>query len=120
MVRQVVKTYAPGFGIEVVEVPHDGGTTDPDASRQAAGDAAAVLFQQPNFLGCLEPAPALAAAAESAGALAVAHVDLTTLGGARGPRRVRLRASRSARDRAPATTCRTAARTTASSRREAS
>src|SRR5579859_7160070 len=26
-VRQVVKTYAPGFGLEVVEVPHDGGAT---------------------------------------------------------------------------------------------
>ena len=28
-VRQVVKTYALGFGLEVVEVPHEGGTTDP-------------------------------------------------------------------------------------------
>ena len=27
-VRQVVKTYAPGFGLEIVEVPHDAGTTD--------------------------------------------------------------------------------------------
>ena len=35
-VRQVVKTYAPGFGIEIVEVPHDGGTTDPAALREAA------------------------------------------------------------------------------------
>ena len=80
MVRQVVKTYATGFGMEVVEVPHDGGTTDPDAVAAAAVDAAAVIFQQPNFLGCLEPAPQLAAAAEAAGALPVAHVDLTTLG----------------------------------------
>ena len=32
-VRQVVKTYARGFGLEVVEVPHDGGTTDPDRVR---------------------------------------------------------------------------------------
>ena len=29
-VRQVVKTYAPGFGLEVVEVPHRDGVTDPD------------------------------------------------------------------------------------------
>src|SRR6266576_4309136 len=29
-VRQVVKTYAPGFGLEIVEVPHRGGVTDPD------------------------------------------------------------------------------------------
>ena len=28
-VRQVVKTYAPGFGMEVVEVPHTDGATDP-------------------------------------------------------------------------------------------
>jgi glycine dehydrogenase subunit 1 len=79
-VRQVVKTYAPGFGLEVVEVPHRGGTTDPDALRQAAHDAACVIFQQPNFFGCLEPAPDLAAAANDAGAIPVAHVDLVSLG----------------------------------------
>jgi glycine dehydrogenase subunit 1 len=79
-VRQVVKTYAPGFGLEVVEVPHDGGVTDPDRVRDAAVDAAAVIFQTPNFFGCLEPAPDLAAAANDAGALAVAHVDPISLG----------------------------------------
>jgi len=79
-VRQVVKTYAPGFGFEVVEVPHTNGTTDPDRVADAARDAAAVLFQQPNFLGCLEPAPDLAEAANGAGALSVAHVDLMSLG----------------------------------------
>jgi glycine dehydrogenase subunit 1 len=79
-VRQVVKTYAPGFGLEVVEVGHDGGTTDPERVREAARDAAAVIFQQPNFFGCLEPAPDLAAAANEAGALPAAHVDLVSLG----------------------------------------
>jgi glycine dehydrogenase subunit 1 len=79
-VRQVVKTYARGFGLEVVEVAHDGGTTDPDRLRDTAADAAAVIFQQPNFFGCLEPAPDLAAAALDAGALPVAHVDLVSLG----------------------------------------
>jgi len=79
-VRQVVKTYAPGFGLEIVEVPHDGGTTDPDRLRDAARAAAAVIFQQPNFFGCLEPAPDLAAAAKDAGAMPVAHVDLLSLG----------------------------------------
>ena len=79
-VRRVVKTYAPGFGLDVVEVPHRGGTTDPDEWRTACADAALAIFQQPNFLGCLEPAPELAAAAESAGALPVAHVDLLSLG----------------------------------------
>jgi len=79
-VRQVVKTYAPGFGLEVVEVPHTGGVTDPDRLAAAAADAACVIFQQPNFFGCLEPAPDLAAAATDAEALPVAHVDPLSLG----------------------------------------
>jgi glycine cleavage system P protein (glycine dehydrogenase) subunit 1 len=79
-VRQVVKTYAPGFGLEIAEVPHRGGTTDPGELRQAAEGAAAVIFQQPNVFGCLEPAPDLAAAASDAGALPVAHVDPLSLG----------------------------------------
>jgi len=79
-VRQVVKTYAPGFGLEVVEVPHRGGITDPGEVREAARGAACVIFQQPNFFGCLEQAPDLATAATEAGALAVAHVDTMSLG----------------------------------------
>jgi glycine dehydrogenase subunit 1 len=80
MVRQVVKTYAPGFGLEVVEVPHRDGATDPGEVAAAATDAAAVLFQQPNVFGVLEDAPALAHAAAEAGALPVAHVDPVSLG----------------------------------------
>jgi glycine dehydrogenase subunit 1 len=79
-VRQVVKTYAPGFGLEVVEVPHRDGATDPDELRAAADDAACVIFQQPNVFGVLEPAPALASAAADAEALPVAHVDPLSLG----------------------------------------
>jgi glycine dehydrogenase subunit 1 len=79
-VRQVVKTYAPGFGLEVVEVPHREGVTDPDELAAAADGAACVIFQQPNFFGCLEPAPDLAAAANAAEALPVAHVDPVSLG----------------------------------------
>ena len=55
-VRQVVKTYAPGFGLEVVEVPHRGGATDPDELRRG-GDRrrlrdlpAAELLRRPR--GC--------------------------------------------------------------------
>jgi glycine dehydrogenase subunit 1 len=79
-VRQVVKTYAPGFGLDVVEVPHRGGRTDPEDVRAAADGTAAVIFQQPNMFGCLEPAPELAAAANEAEALPVAHVDPLSLG----------------------------------------
>ena len=78
--RAVVRSFAPGFGLDVVEVAHAGGTTDPEAIAEAAVDAAAVIFPQPNFFGCLEPAPELAAAASEACALAVAHVDLLSLG----------------------------------------
>ena len=80
IVRQVVKTYAPGFGMEVVEVPHEGGTTDPERFGEASRDAAIAIFQQPNAFGCLEPAPDLSAAAAEAGALPVAHVDPASLG----------------------------------------
>ncbi len=79
-VRQVVKTFAPGFGLDVVEVPHRDGVTDPEDVAAAARDAACVIFQQPNFFGCLEPAPDLAAAANEAEALPVAHVDPLSLG----------------------------------------
>ena len=79
-VRQVVKTYAPGFGLEVVEVPHRDGTTDPEELGEAAQDAACVIFQQANFFGNLEPAPDLAAAANEAEALPIAHVDPVSLG----------------------------------------
>ncbi len=79
-VRQVVKTYAVGFGLEVVEVPHTDGATDPELFGSAAQDAAGAIFQQPNVFGVLEQAPDLAAAANAAGALAIAHVDPVSLG----------------------------------------
>ena len=56
-VRQVVKTFAPGFRLEVVEVLHRDGVTDPEELADAARDAACVIFQQPNFFGNLEAAP---------------------------------------------------------------
>ncbi len=79
-VRQVVKTYAPGFGLELVEVPHRGGATDPYELRAAAADAAFAYFHDATFVGLLHVAPALAEAASEAGALAVAHVDPISLG----------------------------------------
>jgi glycine dehydrogenase subunit 1 len=79
-VRQVVKTYAPGFGLEVVEVPHRDGSTDPDELREACEEAACAIFQHPNFFGVLEPAAELAAAANDTEALPIAHVDPLSLG----------------------------------------
>jgi glycine cleavage system P protein (glycine dehydrogenase) subunit 1 len=79
-VRSVVRTFAPGFGMQVHEVPHRDGVTSPDDLRTACKEAALAIFPQPNFFGCLEPAADLAAAAGDVGAVPVAHVDLTTLG----------------------------------------
>ena len=79
-VRQVVKTYAPGSGSRSSRCPIAAGRPIPNELARAAADAAAVIFQQPNFFGCLEPAPDLAAAANDAGALPVAHVDPLSLG----------------------------------------
>ena len=39
-----------------------------------------MIFQQPNFFGCLEPAPELAAAANEREALPIAYVDPLSLG----------------------------------------
>ena len=99
-VRQVVKTYAPGFGLEVVEVPHRDGVTDPDELRSAAADAACVIFQQPNFFGCLEPAPDLAAAAATRPGAPRRARRPRVPRRARGAGRLRLRARPWARDRA--------------------
>jgi glycine dehydrogenase subunit 1 len=80
MVRQVVATFAPGFGMEVVTVPHAGGVVDAAAWSAACEGAACAIFQTPNVFGVLEDGPSLAAAANEAGALPVAHVDLLSLG----------------------------------------
>jgi glycine dehydrogenase subunit 1 len=67
--RETLRTYAHGFGAEIVEVPLRDGVTDPDAWAAAIdGDTGAVFFQQPNFLGAVEDASALAAAAKAGGA----------------------------------------------------
>ena len=118
-VRQVVKTYAV-CPLEVVEVPHTDGLIDPGAVRDAAEDAAAVLFQQPNVFGILENAlEPPAAAAKDAGALAVAHVDPVSLSVLEAPGTT-APTSRSARVRVRATISPTPARTTASSPRRRS
>jgi glycine dehydrogenase subunit 1 len=87
---QTLRTYAHGYGVEVVEVPlsadsADGaGRTDPEAWAAAIdSDTGAAFFAQPNFYGAVEDAPALAAAAKQAGGeplVVVAQVDPLTLG----------------------------------------
>ncbi len=79
--RETLRTLSHGYGIEVVEVPLTGGVTDPDAWAAAIdGDSCAVFFQQPNFLGIVEDAAALAEAAKNSPAVVVGSYDPIPLG----------------------------------------
>ena len=78
--RRVVATTLAGEGIAIVDAPAaPDGTTDPAALRAAAAGAGAVVVQNPNYLGLIEPVDALAEAARSAGAALVACVNPVSL-----------------------------------------
>jgi glycine dehydrogenase subunit 1 len=73
--REILATYAPGMGLDLVEVaPVDGVLPAADVAA-AATDAAAVIVQHPNVLGLLEDVPGLAEAAHAAGARLVVSFD---------------------------------------------
>jgi glycine dehydrogenase subunit 1 len=86
---QTLRTYAHGFGGEVIEVPTTGsaggagaGTTDLQAwSAAIDADTSAAIFAQPNFYGAVEDARALSAAAKHAGEpVVISQVDPVVLG----------------------------------------
>jgi glycine dehydrogenase subunit 1 len=83
---QTLRTYAHGYGMEVVEVPTTGGAgagvTDPDAWASAIdAETSAAIFAQPNFYGAVEDAAALSAAAKAS-----AEADSGADGAGRGAR----------------------------------
>jgi glycine dehydrogenase subunit 1 len=79
--RETLATYAHGFGAEIVEVPLKDGVTDAEAWAAAIdGDTGAVFFQQPNFLGAVEDASVLAAAAKESPAVVIGQYDPIPLG----------------------------------------
>ncbi|MED3571661.1 aminomethyl-transferring glycine dehydrogenase subunit GcvPA [Cytobacillus praedii] len=54
--KEVVKTYAKGQYIEVIEIPHKDGITDAAVLKDMINDEiAAVIVQYPNFFGRIEP-----------------------------------------------------------------
>ncbi|MFC0269922.1 aminomethyl-transferring glycine dehydrogenase subunit GcvPA [Metabacillus herbersteinensis] len=54
--RDVLRTYATGQYIEVVEIPVKDGVTDLDAlASEMSDEVAAVVVQYPNFFGIVEP-----------------------------------------------------------------
>ncbi len=79
--RAALATLAAGYGHEVVEIELRDGVTDADAWAEAIdGETGAVIFQQPNFLGAVEDAEALAGAAKESPAVVVGSYDPIPLG----------------------------------------
>ena len=70
--RQVAETY----GVEVVELPFEGGTTD---FSEVPDDVSGVFVQSPNFFGVVEDIEAASEAAHGVDALAVAVCDPISL-----------------------------------------
>lgn len=79
---KIMRTYADTSGIELITVPvGENGRTDSTLLRRVLTDnVAGVHFQQPNFFGVLEDAPAIVGTAHEAGALAIAGVYPVSLG----------------------------------------
>ena len=79
--RAALRTLAAGYGHEIVEIGLRDGVTDLDAWAAAIDqDTSAVIFQQPNFLGAVEDAAALAGAAKDSPAVVVGSYDPIPLG----------------------------------------
>jgi glycine dehydrogenase subunit 1 len=79
--RRVAQTYIQGLSLSMEEVPMSGGVTDIEQLKAVIGDdVAAVVVQQPNFLGFLEDVQALSDAAHAKGALLIAVFNPMTLG----------------------------------------
>lgn len=81
--REVVETYCKARGVAVTEVPLEGGATTPAAvasALEAAGDAASVLFQSPNYYGVIEDASGICEAAHAAKAKAIMSTNPIALG----------------------------------------
>ena len=77
--RETLRTYAHGYGVEVVEVPLRDGLTDQEAWAAAIdGDTGAVFLANPNFYGAVEDVAALTAA--KGDAIAIAAYDPIALG----------------------------------------
>ncbi len=85
--RQVVETYVRGIGLEIVEIPWtEAGTLDLARVQAELNDeTAAVVVQNPNFLGVLEPLEEVGALVNPTPTAYVAAVNPISLGVIRPP-----------------------------------
>ena len=73
--REVLATYAQNLGLAIVEVGYaPDGAIDREQLAAASKDAAAVIFQYPNFFGVIEDPRPIVEIAKAAGAMSVAVV----------------------------------------------
>jgi glycine dehydrogenase subunit 1 len=78
--EETLRGFAKGRKFHVLHhAPKDGVVTAAELEAELHDGIAAVIFQQPNFLGLVEDAAALTAAAHAHGALAIATVDPISL-----------------------------------------
>lgn len=79
--RTVLKTYASDRGYKLTELGYqDGVLAAGELHSKLNKTVAAVIFQSPNFFGCLEDIKAVVDAAHAQGALVIAAVDPISLG----------------------------------------
>ncbi|MDA0748205.1 MAG: aminomethyl-transferring glycine dehydrogenase subunit GcvPA [bacterium] len=85
--RQVVETYVRGIELEIVEIPWtEAGTLDLERLKSELDEkTAAVVVQNPNFLGVLEPLEEIGALVENTPTAFVAAVNPISLGVIRPP-----------------------------------
>lgn len=75
--RQVLETYCWSIGLEVVVVPHAGGT---QANPNLDAESACYIVQTPNFFGAIEDIQQASTWAKASGAMLVVVCDPTSCG----------------------------------------
>lgn len=79
--KAVLSTYIQETGAQLLEIPHKNGQLDLGFAASAiTSEVAAVIIQNPNFFGIVEPAAELAALAQASGSLLIASVNPISLG----------------------------------------
>lgn len=79
--REVLKTYLPPRGVEIVELPFENGVVDFKTIEKAlTEEVAGVLLQYPNFFGTLETVEEIGQLAHKKGALLVMSVNPVSMG----------------------------------------
>lgn len=79
--RETMETYLKGRGIKIITLPHEEGLTNLRAlEEKISQETAAIILQQPNFLGSLEDLKSVEELIHSNGALNIAVVDPLSLG----------------------------------------